>query len=364
MQVHVFQFGANRVQLVIGRGVIDQIGCLLKEAGVITSIIILTDDRVGPIWAGGVRNSLESAGVGFREITVPAGEPSKSLAQAQRIYGEFAAHSIGRDATILALGGGMVSDLGGFVAGTWMRGLRWTVCPTTLEADVDACLGGKTAVNVPGGKNLVGLFHQPFLIAVDPACLTTLEPRDLRAGLAESVKHAILSGEDSLAWLESHAERILSLDDDALEELIARNLCFKAGLVAQDVEDRTGARAALNLGHTIGHAVEEAAEFTQRHGECVALGLRAAMRLSKEMGVLDDHGLQGRVEDLLDRLGLPARIPRDVGTEDVLDALRRDKKAEGGEARFVLLRRAGEPVRGVAAQEAMIRRAVEALKSS
>ena len=306
-------------------------------------------------------HSLESADLRTFVYAITAGETSKTLSVASEIYRFLTEHRIGRDGIIIALGGGVVSDLAGFVAATWMRGVRFVICPTTLEADIDACLGGKTAINVPGAKNLVGAFHQPILVAVDPLCLKTLEPRDVRAGLAESIKHALISSAGFLAWHEANVEQILALDDACLGKLIERNLRIKCAIVEQDPYEQTGLRMHLNFGHTMGHAIEECCGFVLRHGECVALGMLAACRLSREANLLDSSTVE-RVEALLRALGLPTQLPEAIETARVLATICSDKKVHGGSQRFVLLEGIGKPAVRDDIPEDLVRRAYESLR--
>lgn len=305
-------------------------------------VVAVTDERVAHLHAAAILESLRPAGLTLHRFVVPAGETCKSLAVAGQVYEFLMEHEIRRDSMVLAVGGGAVSDLAGFVAGTWMRGIGFAIVPTTLEACVDACLGGKTAVNLPGGKNLVGVFHPASLVAIDPALLRTLDRRDLRAGLAESVKHALITSAEFLSWHEQHVDGLLKGDEVLLGECIERNLRIKGAVVARDPFERTGERAVLNFGHTIGHALETVAGYRFRHGECVALGMVAACRLSERFGL--DPAVTARVESLLDRLGLPARLPSEVDVEQVMASLQRDKKAVSGRVRFVLLEAIGKPV--------------------
>lgn len=322
--------------------------------------VVITDERVAEIYGATLLESLKLADFQTLEYRIKPGEASKSLTVVGDIYRFLADRTVGRDAVIVALGGGVVSDLAGFVAATWMRGVRFVVCPTTLEADIDASIGGKTAINIPGGKNLVGAFHQPILVAVDPACLGTLDPRDVRAGLAESVKHALISSAEFLAWHEINVNEILTLDHARLTELILRNLRIKAGIVEQDAHEQTGLRMHLNFGHTIGHAIEECCGFALRHGECVSLGMVAACRLSHETGSLDASTVT-RVGALLERFGLPTKLPEPIDTDGIMATIRTDKKVRGGAQRFVLLEEVGKPTVRDDIEEQRIRRAYESL---
>jgi 3-dehydroquinate synthase len=368
-------FGGPSTAVVIRGGVLAGVAELLRTLAAPTSILIVTDDRVGPLHVGQVEASLAATSLRHATHVIPAGEASKSLAEAAALYDVLARLRLDRGGLILAVGGGVVSDLAGFVAATWRRGVPFAICPTTLEADIDAAIGGKTAVDIAAGKNLVGAFHQPILVAVDPECLSTLDARDVHAGLAESVKHALVFSEEFLAWHETHADAILALQPDVTTELIRRNIEYKANVVRADPLERTGARMVLNFGHTIGHAIESACGYTLRHGECVALGMLATCRLSRAMGLADD-ALVERTMRLLEHFGLPTRMPRrgdppaakgptrlaqTIDTDTIMDRIRNDKKSYGGRVRFVLLECAGRVVVRDDVPEQLVRRAYESL---
>lgn len=323
---------------------------------------LLTDTTVARLHAPSVRQALAGAGWEVRAtIEVPPGEGSKSLA----VYGE-ALRQLARaglprkGATLFALGGGVVGDLGGFVASSYMRGIGFVQLPTTLLAAVDSSVGGKVGLDLPEGKNLVGAFYQPRLVACDPAWLATLPPRELSGGLAEVVKMALLAGGEFLEDLKERLPAARSGDRDALRALILHSVHYKARVVAED-ERESGLRAVLNYGHTIGHGLEAAASYGLPHGEAVAVGLLAAARLSRERFGTDLLPLHA---DLVRAAGLPQKVPA-VDPEAVLAAMRRDKKRgaadDPGQHRFVLLRAPGDPVVGVPVPEAEAREAVEAV---
>ncbi|UCC31551.1 MAG: 3-dehydroquinate synthase [Phycisphaerales bacterium] len=339
-----FEDQATRVAVRLD--VLDRLGSLLTQltgGPPRPDVLLVTDRHVGQLYGHSAAESLRQAGLKTLDFQIEPGEASKSLEVVGEVYRYLAGHSLARDTVIVSLGGGVVSDLAGFVAATWMRGIRFAVCPTTLEADVDASIGGKTAINVPGGKNLVGAFHQPILVAVDPACLKTLDTRDVRAGLAESVKHALVSSDEFVTWHEANADAILALDDPTTVELILENLRIKANIVQKDVHERAGLRMLLNFGHTIGHAIEECCRFALRHGECVSLGMVAACRLSHAMGLLDESVVR-RAETTLARFGLPTELRDPIETDLIMATIRKDKKIRGGTEQFVLLEAIGRPV--------------------
>lgn len=340
------QFATETTEVTVRHDILHEFGSLLRrlvpgKAG--PQVVRVTDQQVGDIYGTALLESLQREAFETLEYRIEPGEASKSLDVFGGVHQFLADHTVARDAVVVALGGGVVSDLAGFAAATWMRGVRFAICPTTLEADVDASVGGKTGVNLPGGKNLVGAFHQPILVAVDPTCLKTLEPRDVRAGLAESIKHALISSEAFLTWHESNVDAILALDDALTPELILSNLRIKARIVEQDALERTGQRALLNFGHTIGHAIESCCGFALRHGECVSLGTVAACRLSHALGLLEQPAVE-RVEAVLKNFGLPTQLTERIDTERIMLSIRNDKKIQGGAVRFVLLESIGQPV--------------------
>jgi len=345
-QIEIELDGA-KTSVLVRTGVLQDIGKQLAAALADPEgrprVAVISDDRVAPLYAGRILDSLAASGFEPRLLVVPAGEVSKGYERLAELHRALASGGFDRESVILALGGGMVSDLAGFAAATWMRGVRFVICPTTMEADVDACLGGKTAINLPEGKNLVGAFHQPFLVAVDPLCLSSLDIRDVRAGLAESVKHAVIDSEEFLKWHETEADQIVALDEAALSHLIHTNLQTKARFVAGDARESGTSRIMLNFGHTLGHAIEACGAFRLRHGECISLGMVAAMHLSERYGLID-AACVGRITELLERLGLPTRLDRPADFDQLAQRMQVDKKSLQRRLRFVLIERIGKPV--------------------
>lgn len=318
---------------------------------------VLTDSNVGARHAGRVVNALEGAGWRVAEVVeVPAGESSKSLRVYSEVVRRLAEAGLTRDGALFALGGGVVGDLGGFVAGTYMRGIAFFQLPTSLLAMVDSSVGGKVGVDLPEGKNLVGAFVRPRIVLADLAWLDTLPGREIRHGLAEVVKMGLLSGGEFFDALEL-VEAARARDGRALETLVAHSVRFKAAVVAED-EFEGGRRAVLNYGHTIGHGLEAAAGYALAHGEAISAGMVAAARLSRRRYGTD---LVAAHERLLDAAGLPRKVPG-IGAEKVLSAMARDKKrrTDGGH-RFVLLEDVGAPVWGVPVSEEEAREAIEAV---
>jgi len=353
---------AGRVAVRAGEAYPVEVGCGLDVGALAAAALevgdcaLLTDSTVGPLYAGRVRRSLRAAGWRVLEtVEVPAGEGSKSLAVYGEVLRRLARAGLMRDGALFALGGGVVGDLGGFVAASYMRGISLVMLPTTLLAMVDSSVGGKTGLDLPEGKNLVGAFLQPRLVAADLGFLESLPRRELSMGLAEVVKMGLLAGGRLFGALQRLAEALAG-DARALEELVLLSVSFKAGVVAEDERER-GRRAILNYGHTVGHGLEAASGYGLAHGEAVAAGMVAEALLSRRVFGTDLVGLHER---LLREAGLPVRV-RGLEAAEVLGAMRRDKKRRGGEHRFVLLREVGRPVWGVEVGEEEALSAVEAV---
>jgi 3-dehydroquinate synthase len=304
--------------------------------------LIVTDSHLAErALSAGYEAALYQAGIEAVTTVVPAGESSKSLAQAARLYDELVDLHADRHTAIVACGGGVVGDLAGFVAATFARGLPLLMVPTTLLAQVDSSVGGKVGINHPGAKNKIGAFHQPVGVWVDIQNLQTLPDRELRCGLAEVVKYGVILDAEFFAALERDAGAILSRDDRCLQQIVIRSCQLKAGIVAQDEREETGVRAVLNFGHTIGHAIEAVAGYdgAYLHGEAVAVGMVAESRLAERLGWIGP-GVVDRLTRLLERLGLPVTAPG-LDPERLLGAMRGDKKNRAGKVRFVLPRSIG-----------------------
>jgi 3-dehydroquinate synthase len=272
-------------------------------------------------------------------LTFPPGEPSKTREQWARLTDALLAQGFGRDSGIVALGGGVAGDLAGFVAATYMRGIPCVQVPTSLLAMLDASVGGKTGVDTPEGKNLIGAFHPPAAVLADPRVLATLPERDYRGGMAEAVKHGLIADAGYFAWMERDAEALLRRDEAALTRLVRRSVEIKAEVVSGD-EREAGRRAILNAGHTVAHALERATDYGLPHGEAVALGLVAECALAEALDVAPP-GLRERVSALLRRLGLPVRLANPIETDRLVQAMSTDKKNRGARVRFALPRALG-----------------------
>ena len=335
-------------------------------------LALVTDSTVGPLFAAycaGTGPWQPGGGSGAElpafvaELVVPAGEASKTRAQWSALSDQLLERGFGRDSALVALGGGVVGDLAGFVAATYLRGIPYLQVPTTLLAMLDASVGGKTGVDTPHGKNLIGAFHPPVAVAADPLVLRTLPEREYRAGLAEAVKHGLIADAEYFTWLGASAEAITRRDETTLATLVRRSIEIKAAVVDED-ERENGRRAILNAGHTVAHAVEHASGYALAHGEAVALGLVAECRLAETMGI-GRPGLADQVGELLRRLGLPVRLERALPRDRVLAAMAADKKNRAARVRFALARDVGSMFPGehwtVAAEPQGIAFALEAV---
>jgi 3-dehydroquinate synthase len=311
--------------VLIGEELLDRLGALVGGLGRWTTVALVSDDVVGPLYADQVAASLERAGLNVAQCTMPAGEVHKTLDTVYDLYTQFLAAGLDRGGLVVALGGGVVGDVFGFAAATYMRGLPVVQIPTTLLAMVDSSVGGKTGVDLPAGKNLVGAFKQPALVVIDPATLATLPAADFRAGLAEVAKAGVIGSPELFRRLED--------GDTDLSWIVREAVAVKIDVVEADPYER-GRRAVLNLGHTFAHAFERLSDFQLRHGEAVAMGTASAARLAADLGHCTPDA-SGRIIALLDHLGLPT-TPPDYGPEAVWEAMTSDKKKQGKQLRFVL----------------------------
>lgn len=341
MRVRV-DLGPRSYDVHIGVDTLPQLGEAVAAAGPGRRALLVADGAVANTHAPLVASALHAAGIETHLILIPPGEGSKTLDGAARLYDACLECGLDRQSFIVALGGGVVGDLAGFVAATYMRGLPFVQVPTTLLAQVDASVGGKVAVNHPKAKNLIGAFHQPQLVWCDVQTLQTLPAAELSAGLAEAVKHGVLADARYYHFLWRQRERIQACDGAALTRVVSGSVRIKARVVAGDEREVSGPRMALNLGHTLGHALEAVAGYgVLRHGEAVAIGMVAAGRLALARGMWS-HRLQGELEKTLQGLGLPVRLPSPLPARELLAAMSHDKKAVSGQLRWILPRRPGE----------------------
>ena len=340
-------------------GLLSRAGEALRGVSKSAKAAVVTDPVVGPKYLDGLKQSLANAGFDAFDATIPPGEEHKSLADLLPVYDAFLARRIERSTPVIGLGGGIITDMAGFVAATILRGVPLVQVPTTLLAMVDASVGGKTGVNHAVGKNLIGAFHQPSAVLIDPEVLRSLPPRELRSGLAECIKHEVIRDTEGFAALEKNVDRALSLDMAYLAELVAHNVAIKARVVEADPFEH-GERAHLNFGHTFGHAIETVCEYAFTHGECVALGMVAASRMAQALGMLNEASV-GRIIALIERAGLPVRAP-ELDVDAVTDTMAFDKKVRSGKVRFVLPDRIGHVVVRDDVPAERVREAVQSLR--
>ena len=348
----------SECRVLVGRGLLPLTGELVRESGLRGACAIITDDNVARHHNATVQRSLEAAGYRVHVFTVPAGEESKAMSVAEDLCDRMIAAGLDRSSFIVALGGGVVGDLAGFVAAIYQRGIPFVQIPTTIVAQVDSSIGGKTGVNARAGKNLIGAFHQPRLVLADTDTLSTLPEREYREGFAEVIKHAVIRDAAMLDELDPNAPR------ETLGPLIARNIAIKAAIVADDEREHTGTRALLNFGHTVAHAIENAAGYGRfLHGEAVSIGMAAALKLSQDKAGLPAADAQ-RVREKLSAFGLPLALPSDLDTDTLLAAARRDKKFAEGKIRYVLSPKLGEAFVAEDVTEQDLRSALQALRAS
>ncbi|HEY2659046.1 MAG TPA: 3-dehydroquinate synthase [Caulobacteraceae bacterium] len=338
--------GERAYQVLIGPGLIDQAGAHIRPLLKRARTAIVADETVARLHGQRLRAVLTSAGIEATLIAIPAGEASKSFEQLAALCDALLALALDRGDLIIAFGGGVVGDLAGFAASIYKRGVDFVQIPTTLLAQVDSSVGGKTAIDTPRGKNLIGAFHQPRLVLADLDVLATLPDREVRAGYAEVVKYGMLGDFDFFQWLEAHSAAVLAREPDALAHAVHRSVTMKAEIVAED-EREAGRRALLNLGHTFGHALEAEVGFGDAllHGEAVALGCAQAFRFSAAQGLCSSQDAQ-RVEQAVVAAGLPARLDQIPGgpfaADRLIEHMTQDKKAEGGALTLILTRGIGD----------------------
>ncbi|MFC1994752.1 3-dehydroquinate synthase, partial [Chloroflexota bacterium] len=351
-----------RYPMFISHGALNELGGWMRDAGLAGSAVVISDEQVFGLYGERVIGVLADAGFSAQAVQVPEGETSKSFARMVEIYDFLVEHRVEREHAIVALGGGVVGDLAGFVAATFLRGLPLVQVPTSLMAMVDSSIGGKVAVNHLQAKNLIGAFYQPRLVVADLDVLNTLPGRELISGWAEVVKHALILDHGLFDYLDAHVAGLVRLERESTGLVVARSAAIKARVVSED-EKETGIRTLLNYGHTIGHALEAAAGYQGLlHGEAVATGMMGAALISERLDLLP-AGVVEWQRSLLDRFGLPSRC-EGVVLENVLGAMELDKKVQGGEVRWVLLRDIGQAVIRQDVPRELVVRVVEELVSA
>jgi len=334
------ELGPRSYPIFIESGLLGKVGEMAATGGVASRYVVITNEIVDRLYGEKVISSLDTAGLEAGKIVIPDGERYKSLETFNRVIGEMIRMKCDRQAAVLALGGGVVGDLAGYVAASYMRGISFLQVPTTLLAQVDASIGGKVGVNHPLGKNMIGAFHQPRLVLIDPEALQTLPERERICGLAEIAKHALIRDREYFVFLETHWEEILGQEAEVLGRTILRSCEIKAEIVGRD-EREAGQRALLNFGHTVGHGLEAAGHFEiLRHGEAVWIGMLAEAYLSKQLGKLEVPVFE-RLEKFLHRIPLLPSL-EGISTDEIGEFIARDKKVVTGAIRVVMLESIGE----------------------
>jgi 3-dehydroquinate synthase len=323
----------------IGAGALTRLAELVRDAAPAARYALITDDVVLELHTERVCEELRGAGLEVQLYSFPAGEPYKTRETWSYLCDRMSADGLGRDSCVIAMGGGVVGDVGGFVAATYLRGVQCVQVPTTLLSMLDASIGGKTGVDTEYGKNLVGSFHQPRLVVMDPTVVWTQEYADMIAGSAEAVKHGAIMDAEYLAWIDENAGALRECDTDVLTQLVVCSVERKSEVVQRDPYEQ-GERAILNFGHTVAHALELATHYSMSHGHAVAIGMVAEAGVGERLGVTE-AGTSDRLRTSLERLGLPTRIPEDISAERVAELAAGDKKSRAGRLRCVLLERVG-----------------------
>jgi len=304
-------------------------------------IAMVSNPTVFSLYGDRVTDTVRKAGFDLLTITIPDGEEFKDLIRVEHIYDELLRYKLDRSSALIALGGGVIGDITGFAASTYMRGISSIQIPTTLLAQVDSSVGGKTGVNHKLGKNMIGTFWQPGIVWIDTETLKTLPERELLAGLAEVIKYGIIRDEELFTFLEDNRDKILNLNSDAVTHIIKRSCEIKAEVVSKD-ERESGLRAILNYGHTIGHAIETVTGYTRfLHGEAVAIGMYLEAKLSQILGVIDKEDVR-RIKALIDSYGIPSGTPEDININALLSSMKLDKKAVAGALKFILPEKIGK----------------------
>jgi len=326
--------------ILVGHGLLGELPRLLARYCPAQRYALISDSHVAELYGQRVARALQDGGIEAERLTFPAGEWNKTRDTWAALCDKMLEARIGRDGAVLALGGGVVGDMAGFVAATYHRGLPLVQLPTTLLAMIDSSIGGKTGVDTTHGKNLLGAFHQPAVVITDLDTLSTLPTTQLSAGMAEAIKHGVIADAAYFASLERDQQAVMERDPEALERLVSRSIKIKAQIVAADQRE-AGRRALLNFGHTVGHAVEARSGYGMLHGEAISIGMAVEATLAERVGVAEP-GTRDAIARLLQRFDLPLTLPHDAPIDDLIAAMRHDKKRRGGELHFALPRRVGE----------------------
>jgi 3-dehydroquinate synthase len=349
------ELNSGNYEIRVGSDLLSRVGLWLKENGFSGKAVIITDSNVKRLYATLLEQGLSHAGFNVTVLEVPAGEEQKSLENAGRLYHDLTEAYTERMTPVLALGGGVVGDLAGFVAATYMRGVPLIQVPTTLLAQVDSSIGGKTGIDHGQMKNIIGAFYQPALVVADVETLKTLPEVELSNGFAEAIKSAAVRSRNLFDFLDVNMAKARELRPDVLENMVLETARIKAGIVEKD-EKETGLRAILNYGHTVGHAVEAVSNFQVKHGQAVAIGMAAAAKISKRMGLLQDYEVY-RLDEVIKKAGLPTKMPDFTQEEKqkLLEVIKHDKKVLNNKVRFVLLKSIGNAILSDEVEPGLIR---------
>lgn len=353
--------GSRSYPIYLGDDALGALSRVIADLNAIGTVAIVTDSNVAPLYSERIAGLVQQADVATHVCTIPAGEAHKRLEQVDYLCGEFLAAGLDRSSVIVALGGGVVGDIAGYAAASYMRGVRYVQVPTTIVAQVDSSVGGKTGVNHARAKNIIGAFHQPSAVVIDLTLLQTLPERELRAGLAEVIKHGVIADAILFSYMEDECETVLAGSLHILQYPIKRSCEIKSAIVSED-ERELGLRANLNYGHTFGHGIEAASDYTTfLHGEAVSLGMIAAGALARNLGLVGEEFVQ-RQERCLQNYGLPVRWP-EIPIDRVLEAMRHDKKALGGTLKFVIAEEIGHVIQRTDVTLQQARTALETLRA-
>lgn len=340
MQKIRVELGERSYNIMIGNIILKDIGKMLEKFEFSGKIGLISNPTVYDLYGKTVSGAIKESGYDLIEVLIPDGEEYKSLAYTEKIYESLLKARLDRKSALIALGGGVIGDITGFAASTYMRGIDFIQVPTTLLAQVDSSVGGKTGVNHQLGKNMIGTFWQPRLVWVDTATLKTLPQREFLSGLGEVIKYGVIWDEEFFAYLEENRDKILQLDITALTHLIRRSCEIKSEVVSRD-ERESGLRAILNYGHTTGHAIETITGYTKYlHGEAVSVGMYLEAKLSQQLGLIDNKDVL-RIKGLIDSYGLPSQLPGEIEINDLIESMQIDKKTVGGKMHFVLPEKVG-----------------------
>jgi len=341
IKVNLEKSHKDSYEILIGQDIMDRVGSIIKIRNHADRYVIVTDSNVNPLYGEMMREKLAEAALPVDLIEIPAGESSKSLNIVLDVVRQLVRLKAGRKSLLIALGGGVVGDVAGFIASIYMRSIPYVQIPTTLLAQVDSSVGGKTGVDVPEGKNLLGTFYQPKAVYIDLSFLKTLSDKDFANGMAEIIKYGIIGDHNFFELLESESKGIKDRNPSLMENLVGRSCKIKADIVEMD-EKELGLRRVLNFGHTLGHALEAASGYTLSHGEGVSIGMVGAAKISHRLDYLDGTSYT-RIVDLIKEYHLPAKIPTGMETAEIMDFMATDKKTVGGRLHFVLVRKIGTP---------------------